>query len=112
MSATTAPATRSAMARLTSGSTTTSAQRGRAGAALIAPASCGLYLDGSFGLRHQQSQLGFGAILDRALARDASGVHHQHAIGEGEDLFQLARDEQDGAAGGAKGAQLAMDEFD
>ena len=33
-------------------------------------------------LRHQEAQLGLGARLDRALAGDAPGVHHQHAVGE------------------------------
>src|SRR5215831_14708579 len=113
ITSTTMPLTSSASARLNSGSTPRSSQRGssllelmalptrrvpllRAGiSAFEAAVRCSCVdarcADGLCRSRvaHQATQRALGACVDRQLAADAAAVHHQHAVGQREDLVEL-----------------------
>src|SRR5258708_37406685 len=60
---------------------------------------------------HQQTEralVGAGGQL----ADDGAVGHHEDAVGEGADLVELDRDEEDRAARGAQFEEAAMDELD
>src|SRR5688500_11055606 len=71
--------------------------------------SCGLFSDGS--ARHRDPQL-LLAHVGAVLGDDAALVDHEDAVGEGEDLVELQREEQDGLAAVAGFDQLPVDELD
>src|SRR5215216_2871206 len=61
---------------------------------------------------HQEADLFLRGLLRVHLADDAAVVDDEQAVGERGDLFQLGRDEEDGAALVAQLDQLAVDELD
>ena len=59
--------------------------------------------------RHQEADALLVGVLLGKLGEDPSLEHHQHAVGERQDLAELGRDEQDGAAAVALGDELLVD---
>src|SRR5688572_24026477 len=62
--------------------------------------------------RHQKPNLPLVRVLALQLARDPAVEHDQDAVGEGEDLVELDRDEEDGLARIAHGDEAPVDELD
>src|SRR5687768_1147124 len=62
--------------------------------------------------RHQEADLFLRGLLRVNLADDAAVVDDEQAVCERSHLFQLGRDEQDGAALVAQLDQLAVDKLD
>jgi hypothetical protein len=60
---------------------------------------------------HVKTQRALAGLLRRGLVNDATAVHHENAIAEGEDLGQLRRNEQDRAPGIARLDQSAVNEI-
>jgi hypothetical protein len=61
---------------------------------------------------HQQAQRYGVGFPGRHFATDLPARHHQDAVGQGQNLFQLHRHQQDGLAGIAQFHQPAVDELD
>ena len=104
------PTVTKASAMLTSGSSR-DLRPGRQRPARRAHAAFG-FAQGRLGARHHQAERALVGAAGRHLAHDAAGEHHQDAVGERQDLVELDRDHQHGAALVAALHQLAMDEFD
>ena len=104
------PAMRKASATLTSGSSTISAQRRQADGGPASRARRPRPGGPAPAIIRPSVRSSAAAAVD--LADDAAGEHHQDAVGERQDLVELDRDHQHGAARVAALHQLAMDELD